>query len=224
MFAKMLPDLKGTIFIVTYGRSGSTLLQSLLQTIPGAHITGENNLALASLFEASRSIRRARRTWGQEPRPKTHPWFGVDRVRPKRFETRLVRSFVEEVLRPPREARWIGFKEIRYQTLEQDFVPFLEFCQRSFPNPVFVFNSRNGLDVSKSRWWANKPRETVLDMVATMDARFAEFAGANPACSHRVFHEQTRADLTTLRPLFDKLGEPFDLKAARKIAAKKLRH
>ena len=56
MVAKKYPNLKGTLLIVTYGRSGSTILQSLAQTIPGCHTAGENYNALEGLFRASQRI------------------------------------------------------------------------------------------------------------------------------------------------------------------------
>ncbi len=224
MILKPLRHLKGTIFIVTYGRSGSTALQSILQTVPKSHIVGENYLALEGLFLASKRIRKAYRTWGKKPRPKSHPWYGADQLKPNRFETRLAKVFIEEAIQPPRDTRWIGFKEIRYPRLADDFPAFLEFCQRAFPNPFFVFNSRNGDDVAKSKWWANQPRDQVLDLVSTMDARFSEYADTHPHRSHHVFHEQTCSDLTSLQPLFDKLGEPLDLETAQKILATPLTH
>ncbi len=218
------PNLKGTIFIVTYGRSGSTLLQSLLQSIPGAHIVGENYNALEGLFRAGRSARKSRKTWGKKPQPATHPWHGADRIDPDRFERRLARIFVQEILQPPPDVRWIGFKEVRYQGLGEDFPAFLNFCRRTFPNPFFVFNSRNGADVAQSKWWARQPREKVLTMVETMDARFARFTAAHPEISYHAVHETTVADPASLQPLFDKLGEPFDIGAAQKALQKRLTH
>ncbi len=217
-------QLKGTIFVVSYGRSGSTVIQSILQTIPQSHIVGENYMVLEGLFLASKRIRRARRTWGQKPRPQAHPWYGADQLRPPRFESRLATVFIEEVIQPPQGTRWIGFKEIRYPRLEEDFTEFLAFCRRSFPDAFFVFNSRNGADVAKSKWWARKPRTEVLDLVARMDTRFSDYSAANPDWSHHVFHEQTCSDLTSLQPLFDKLDEPLDLAAAKRILATPLTH
>lgn len=56
------PQLVGSLLIVTYGRSGSTLLQSMLQTIPGAHIAGENYNALHPIFQSVRRAQRTKRT------------------------------------------------------------------------------------------------------------------------------------------------------------------
>ena len=218
------PDLKGTIFIVTYGRSGSTLLQSLLQSIPGAHITGENTGTLEGLYLAGKRARLSHRTWGQKSQSKSHPWYGIDKIDPDRYEQRLAEVFIEEILQPPADTRWYGFKEIRYPRLENEFPAFLQFCQRNFENPFFVFNSRNGEEVAKSKWWAKHPREKVLTLVKKMDSRFARFAKNNAANSHHVFHEETVADPQSLMPLFTKIGEPLDLDLAAEILSKPLTH
>lgn len=218
------PDLKGTIFIVTYGRSGSTLLQSLLQSIPGAHIVGENYNALEGLFRTAQRARKARSKWGKKDRPPNDPWHNASQIRPARLEKALAEVFTRDVLAPPQDARWIGFKEIRFQTLDDDFDDFLAFQRRAFPNAFFVFNSRRGEDVANSAFWKKRPRHQVVDMVTRMDARFADFAEKNPECSHHVFYEQTVADPASLQPLFDKLGEPLDLEAARAVLGERLTH
>jgi hypothetical protein len=42
------------VFVVTYGRSGSTLTQGLLNTLPRTLVRGENNLYLLFMFRAER--------------------------------------------------------------------------------------------------------------------------------------------------------------------------
>lgn len=221
---KPYPHLKGTVFIVTYGRSGSTILQSLLQSIPGAHITGENNNALEHLFRASQGLQNARKTWGKKEHPMTHPWHGADKLRPMRFEKRLTRVFTEEVIQPPEDVRWMGFKEIRYPKLGKDLPKFVRFCYRNFHNTHIVFNSRNAEDVAKSKWWARKPKAQVLSMVTEMDALFAQIAKENPTFAHHVFYEDIVADPRALQPLFDTLKEPLDLDQAHAILGQKLTH
>lgn len=218
------PNLKGTIFIVTYGRSGSTILQSLLQTIPDAHIKGENGNVLVELYRASLAANHARKTWGKKNQPLSHPWYGANEINPVRFEKRLVRMFTEEILNVPSDARWFGFKEIRYPNLGNELPEFLNFCRRIFPNAHFVFNSRNGKDVAKSKWWARKPKQKVLSIVKTMDEVFAKYSQENPTFSHHVFFEETVADPNSLKPLFLKLGEPFDINKAQTILNTRLTH
>src|SRR3954464_1127587 len=45
-------DLPGFVFVVTYGRSGSTLVQGLLNALPGTLVRGENNFYILPLFQA----------------------------------------------------------------------------------------------------------------------------------------------------------------------------
>ena len=44
------------IFIVTYAKSGSTLLQSLINAAPGVDIKGENTNALYHLYKSYASL------------------------------------------------------------------------------------------------------------------------------------------------------------------------
>ena len=219
-----LPDLKGSIFIITYGRSGSTLLQSLLQTIPRAHIAGENYGALYPMFQASLRIGKSKRTWGKKDHGANHPWFMADKLQPKRFANLLADMFVQEVLRPPRDARWIGFKEIRYASMEDQFEPFLDFLRARFPNTHLVFNSRDVDKVAQSKWWGERPEAQVAAMVRDMDARFAAYTVAHPDCSYHAVHERTVADPMSLSPLFEQFGETLDPKAAEQVLSVPLTH
>lgn len=218
-------DLKGTLFIVTYGRSGSTLLQSVLQSIPGAHIRGENGGALVGLYHAASALRHAHRQHGIEPHPADHPWHGMSDVRVNAFEKRLGQAFVTDVLRPPEGARWIGFKEVRYLQLGRQLPEFLGFCRRVFHNPFFVFNSRNAADVARSGWWQEQPAEEVQAELARSDEIYARYSGNNPDLSHHVIYDQMLADPdAVLRPLFDKLGEAYDPARVADILGKRLTH
>jgi len=222
--AKPGATLKGSLFIVTYGRSGSTLLQSLLQTIPGAHIVGENYGALEGLYRSATRVQRTREKWGRNAHPANHPWYGASRLDPDRYEQRLVELFVEEVIQPPPGTRWQGFKEIRYPKLGEDFVPMLTFMRRTFPNAQFVFNTRDVAAVAKSAWWGKTPREQVEKVIARADAMFADYAAAHPDHAFLVRHEETVADPASLAPLFAHLGETLDLDRARAVLEVPLKH
>src|SRR6187397_2659063 len=103
------------VFIVAYGRSGSTVLQKILASIDGFHVTGENADALAGLFYSYRSACEAREEQGTEPRRNPgDPWRGADRIDPEHYARTLAQAFVEELIQPPARARMIGFKEVRY--------------------------------------------------------------------------------------------------------------
>ena len=45
------------VFVVTYGRSGSTLTQGMLNTLPRTLVRGENNLYLLPLYRAYNGLK-----------------------------------------------------------------------------------------------------------------------------------------------------------------------
>ena len=219
-----LPKLRGTLFVVTYGRSGSTLLQNLLMTIPGCVIRGENHNILETLWWAKRRSLQAHITWQVDGGAPGHPWYGADRIDPHSFGEGMVTAFVHSVLQPPRDVRWLGFKEIRYNSAGDKLDEQLDFMRTHFPNVHFVFNSRGAESVCQSEWWRKWKREEVLKMVATMDQRFDAYAAAHPECCFRTRYEEFTADPDVLRPLFDRLGEPFDPVAIRAVLDHPLTH
>lgn len=129
-------------FIVTYGRSGSTLLQGILNAIDGYCIRGENDSTLFHLFCAVDAVARTRavhtRLTATMP---IDPWFGANDLDEATLSARLSSAFLEACLRPPERCRCTGFKEIRYlrpDIPDELFEPYLRFLQfqHSRPRPV----------------------------------------------------------------------------------------
>lgn len=76
--------------MVTYGRTGSTLLQGLLNAIPGYWIYGENGGFLLTLQESYAALPFAHRHMTDPTNDKaTHAWFGSSRY----DETSMTRKF-----------------------------------------------------------------------------------------------------------------------------------
>ncbi|PQO21824.1 hypothetical protein C2I36_16295 [Rhodobacteraceae bacterium WD3A24] len=131
------------VFIVTYGRSGSTLLQSLLNSAPGVMLRGENGNALFHVFRAWKVLEdtafRGRTSFQSDP---DRPWFGAADVAPAKFRDAALRAFVSDVLAPPASARVSGFKEIRYgkdSMNDTEFSGYMEFLLEQFPMARIVF-------------------------------------------------------------------------------------
>ncbi|WP_417459284.1 glycosyltransferase [Kordiimonas sp.] len=218
------PD--GYLFVVTYGRSGSTLLQTVLQSIDGYFIRGENENALYPLFEAWQRAQSVRQRFDTtRPVPKHGPWFGADEVDAEAFAARLVDAFVAEVIRPPENARVVGFKEIRYGDLsEQELETYLEFIARFFPQSRFIFNMRKAEDVGRSGWWKDVDAGFVENLVSRNDAAFKRFAARNEHRCHLMQYEDYTKDVSGFRPLFDFLGEEMDEASLTAMMARQLDH
>lgn len=223
-FWAKFPELRGTVFIVTYGRSGSTLLQSVVQSIRGAHFTGENYLALLPLMNTVRRVQGARNDWGKTKLEPNRPWFGASQMKPNLYRDACIAAFVNHVLQPPQEARWIGFKEIRYSEVGNQFNDLMEFMRAGFPNARFIFNSRDAKSVSESRWWRQHSFEKVCEMIADMDQRFSAYQRAHPDIAVHLKYETYADDPMGFKPIFDLLSEPFDQEAVERILKVKLSH
>ncbi|WP_020401486.1 glycosyltransferase family A protein [Kordiimonas gwangyangensis] len=216
----------GYVFVVTYGRSGSTLVQTVLQSIDGYFMRGENENVLYGIFSAWRRAHSIRQRFDTRRKvPENGPWFGADEVDAEAFADRMVDAFIAEIVRPPEDARVVGFKEIRYGDLEEDeLVEFLEFMRRFFPRARFVFNTRAWQDVAKSSWWQDMGEGFVENLVSRSDRAFARFAAAYPSECHTMRYEDYADSIEPFKALFDFLGEPIAEGRLRELAAQKLEH
>lgn len=206
------------VFIVTYGRSGSTLLMSILNSIEGYNIKGENFNTLFGLFRATQCARRAKREFGGELyRPS---WAGVREIDPIAFSRACAEAFVSHVLQPRNGDRVLGFKEIRYVLNLNAIDNYLTFIEEVFPDVLFVFNIRDPESASKSGWW--KKTEGAADTISRYNDVLGNQARLRAKRSHLVHYDQYCRDLRTLKPLFDFLGEDFDYAVVREVLAAKV--
>ena len=217
----------GYVFVVAYARSGSTLLQSLINSCPGVQIRGENYNALYHLYRAIAAVGAARDERGDaRTSAPDDPWHGADLIKPRMFEARLLQGFVRRVLAPAPETRVTGFKEIRYNPLfvpDDQFAPYMDFLLTAFPRARIVFNSRRAEDVATSSFVAKQGPARVIDWVGQTDARFASFAaGSDRAILMR--YEDYVADHRLIHGMLDFLGLDWTPEAVERVFAKPLTH
>lgn len=220
-----MSENRSYIFIVTYGRSGSTVLQSQLQAIPGYFVRGENMNVLYSLYQASVAAHIARYTHGKKAHAPDDPWFGADEIIPERFTQHLVEIFTKDVLQPPEDARVVGFKEIRFHEAgPEHFEAFLNFIHKNFKNAKFIFNTRPWQEVAKSGWWASMDSERVKEIITGADQLYKDYLQKYPERGIHMRHEVTRENSTAFEPMFEFLGETYDEASVRAVAEKRLGH
>lgn len=200
------------LFVVTYGRSGSTLLQGVLNSIPQYAINGENYNTLYFIYKAYSELRKGKKRWGKQPTDPSYSWYGIDGVRPKEFGRRCADVFLDTCLRPPGGTRCTGFKEIRYTgdlIPDADFTAYLDFLSEFFPGAGFVFNIRRPEDAAKSGWWKQQKPEAVVKLLANGQARFKDYAEDRD--NAMIFdYDEFVSDWRHAELLFEFLKEKFD--------------
>jgi hypothetical protein len=205
----------GHLFIVTYGRSGSTLLQGVLNSIPGYLIRGENDGAVYHLHQfhaaCTQKKRRLRKRF-ELPLDTTNPHFGLDEF-PAKVSLRMLRRLVTStVLRPEEDTRVTGFKEIRWY--QDDLPAYVDFLRELFPDARFLVNTRDHEAVLRSGWWPDKPQDGRLER---MEAAILDLAASLGDAAYRVHFDDYTSDPTVLRGLFTWLGEDFDETQVRAV-------
>ncbi|MGL4542299.1 MAG: sulfotransferase, partial [Polymorphobacter sp.] len=210
------------VFIITYGRTGSTLLQKLIGNLPGHYMAGENHDCLHGVFDAWRNagVLKAKYGWGYEAAD--HPWHGADAADPDGYARAMVAAFIANILKPPRGSRVIGFKEIRYLTA--DLRDYLLFIDRFLAPAKFIINTRSVDAVAQSAWWKNVDKATLVADVARFEALTDALVAEFPDRFVKIDYARWTRDPEALRPVFALLGMPFDRAAIAATLDVRLEH
>jgi Sulfotransferase family len=212
------------LFIVTFGRTGSTLLQKLLCQLPGYYIAGENLDALYGLFQSYKACSTTKRKYGYTYVGSDHPWHGAHAMEPDVYGQSLVSAFVSSVLNPPRDARIVGFKEIRYLTHLDELDAYVDFMLTFFPDSRILINTRSAQATGKSGWWVDADQSKLAGDVALFDSLSQQLAMRFPDRVLRLNYEEWHDDPAAFKPLFDWLKVPFDTASVQEVLDIKLTH
>lgn len=211
------PDLR-YLFVMTYGRSGSTLVNGLLNAIPGYLVRGENRDALHHLFLFHTTLAtESRRASREALRERTNPFFGIGDFPPQQSLDGIRRLALDTVLRPTPQTRVTGFKEIRWY--HPDVEEYVAWLQQVFPGARFLLNTRAHADVLQSKWWAKGDREQNAATLAGIEAGMLALADGLGEAAYRVHYDDYVADPTVLRGLYAWLGEEWDEASVRATLA-----
>lgn len=162
------------VFVVTYGRSGSTLVQGLLNTLPRTLVRGENEFYLLPMYRAWAGVRKAQQNHagtGSRRGPRS-AFYGIDEVDLDRFVASTHDLAVGQMLgaTPAKEVDRLGFKEVLWHRIRaNETSTFFDWFDQVFPGARYVLNRRDHEDVARSGFWQRQEREEVMRAITRVE-------------------------------------------------------
>ena len=202
-----------SVLIITYGRSGSTLLQGLLNSIDGCIVRGENYNFCYGLFLSYQSLINTKLEFGNKGSLEvTSPWYGAALYDEQRYITDA-RVLVRNQLLPADEndIKCYGFKEIRYlpgQYNISNLGRFLDFLAKLFPDPAFIVLTRSHDQVCNSAWWKNRSPQQVKQSLSQFEKKIATYSQGKNFVFSIDYHDMTERT-PKLQQLFEFIGAPY---------------
>jgi hypothetical protein len=150
------------VFVVTYGRSGSTLVQGLLNTLPHTLVRGENNFYILPLFRAQALARGFQRKYAKADTGPSSAFYGLHEIDLAAFERSAHQLMVSELLgeADPQQVRRLGFKEVLWHRIgPKETAGFFDFFEAVFPGARYVLNQRNHEQVLGSGFWQRQDED-----------------------------------------------------------------
>lgn len=217
------------LIIVTFGRTGSTTLQAVLNAHPHTIIRGENYGALRGIELYLRSIAEAAdRHHAGSP---NHPWYGTARLDPARALVSQRDQVIDVLLRPKPDTRWLGFKEVRFEVGHfrdaESVTAHLMFLQQLLPGARFIVNTRDPEDAAGSGWWPEHPdairalRETVANLHEAAESLRAMLGDGRVA---ELDYAEWRGHPQALTRELQSVGFPARLPVVTEVLGEQLTH
>lgn len=186
------------VFVVTYGRSGSTLIQGLLNALPRTLVRGENNFYVLHLYRAWADLRAFRELHlKHNPRANHSAFYGLHEIRPASLVRTTHDLLTEHMLGSvrPRQVDVLGFKEVLWHRVtEEEVADFFDFLDRAFPDCRFVLNQRDHAAVVGSGFWQDQDREEVMSAIRSVEKIQEHLRETRPDRVLDLHYEQVTSD------------------------------
>lgn len=205
------------LFVVTYGRSGSTLLQGVLNSIDGYSICGENNLSLQHLFRFYLDMKSSidsfqYNSMSVDVRNSWYQTCNVEKLKDSLY------NLVFNMFSSSIHDRVVGCKEIRWKSLigqsRGGLESFLDWLFLVL-DARFIFLSRSHSEVCRSKWYQNKPVDVCKKGLEEFEDWIGSYIARHPSqdwfwLDIGELHPRSSVKAGRFRDLFVWLGEDFD--------------
>ena len=190
------------ILICATGRSGSTTLQRIINTIEESNINGENWGAINNLLECYRNIKKTNKykiSSYVEGKTKIKPaWYNC-----YDFENvkNNIKNTILSIITNDNSKKVIGFKEIRY--FEQTYL-INEFIEL-FPNTKVICHIDDNINRQcTSAWWTENSKEHLTEY----NNQLIIYSKSNKNCY--LSYMKNLFIINEIKKMFEFLGEELD--------------
>ena len=213
------------IIICATGRSGSTTLQRILNTIPDSNICGENDGAIINILKFYKNIKKtitmrpgnqislsSEECEKQNIKPCWYNSFNNDNIIIK------IKELILELFDNKKNNRVLGCKEIRF--IHDDLSLLNEFIEL-FPETKIILHYKKDIESqSKSDWFALDKNSK--DILLENNTRLLKFYNKSNKDKYYLSSFEEMFDEQFMMNIFNFLSEPFNKDLYLKILSNKL--
>lgn len=186
------------LFVVTYGRSGSTLTQGLLNTLPGTLVRGENNMFMLPFFRAWTGLKefQSKNNENAKKGPQS-AFYGLDEIDPDTFVETARRLTLQSLYgsADPSKVEVLGFKEVLWHRIRRDeMAEFFDWFEQIFPGATYVLNQRDHAKVASSGFWQNQEEQRVVRKLKRVEEMQQFLRDTRPGRTHDIRYERVTSD------------------------------
>lgn len=197
------------VLICATGRSGSTSMQRLINTIPNSNICGENFAAINSLLEFYRRLKRS--STDNIPgrlTPLKYDYLISNNKKPCWYNSyhlshmiHMIKLTIINMFKDLPETNVWGFKEIRY---DSGNINYIKDFKELFPQTKVIIHIRENIQSqSKSGWF--KQDGNAIKFLTKTNKELVDFALANKEYCYLTSFERM-FDRNNLKNLFTFIG------------------
>jgi hypothetical protein len=197
------------VLICATGRSGSTTMQRIINTIPNSNICGENYGAINSILEFYRRLKTTTKEYVPgHLRPATFEDIVSKNVKPSWYNSynlekiiQMIKITIINMFKNSESTNIWGFKEIRY---DSGNINYIKDFKELFPQTKVIIQIRENIESqSKSGWF--KDDKNAIKFLTQTNKELVNFALANKEWCYLTSFERL-FDKNSLKNLFSFIG------------------
>ena len=203
------------VLICATGRSGSTTMQRIINTIPGSNICGENYGAINSILDFYNKLHATSTDYVPgHYNPASYEDIVSKNVKPAWYNSYKINEMEDQIRKliitmfknKPETNLW-GFKEIRYDNKK---INLIKFFKKLFPQTKVIIQIRENIQAqSKSGWHKNDKNAPAY--IQQMNKELIKFYSQNKEWCYLISFERM-FDRSNLQNVFSFIGcrEKYD--------------